>query len=167
MWLSKGKVPTLASAIVRPLVGGKLIETEAPHEVQRDIAAVLDQYLRDEQEISTKAREIAERRGSASEVGRIKRELAKQRGVGLGDDAIDYLLGQIVEMLMNSSNVDEIFAEDHQLKLAMRKPMRAEYALGEQMEETLRKRMKHVKEGSADWEIEYQRMRDEVSRRRS
>jgi hypothetical protein len=70
-------------------------------------------------------------------------------------------------MLMHSGNVDEIFAQDHQLKLAMRTPLRNEQAAAEQMEDTLRKRLKHVQEGSAQWEIEYQRMREEVTRRRN
>jgi hypothetical protein len=168
MWLSKGKVPSLASEIVRAIVGQGLVETEAPGEVQSDVVAVLDQYVRDEQEISSRARDIASRRGGApSEVGRVKRELAEQRGIGLGDDSIDYLLNQLIEMLMHSGSVEEIFAEDHQLKLVMRGPMRKLQAAEEQMEETVRKRMKHVQEGSSNWEIEYQRMRDEVTRRRS
>jgi hypothetical protein len=168
MWLSRGKVTSLASSIVQPLVNQKLIETDSPAEVQKDIAAVLEQYLRDEQEISAKARDVAQARGmSASDAGRIKRELAKERGVGLGDDAIDYLLNQLIEMLMHSGSVEEIFAEDHQLKLAMRRPLRDEYAAAEQTEETVRKRLKHVQEGSSAWEIEYQRMRDDVTRRRN
>jgi hypothetical protein len=168
MWLSRAKLPALASAIVRPLVDTQLIETDAPQGVQADILAVLEQYLRDEQDISSKARDIAAARGaSATDAGRIKRELAKQQGVGIGDDAIDYLLNQLVEMLMHSGSVEEIFAEDHQLKLVMRTPLRKEQATADQMDETVRKRLKHVEEGSSQWEVEYQRMREEVTRRRS
>jgi hypothetical protein len=168
MWLSRAKLPALASAIVRPLVDTQLIETDAPQGVQADILAVLEQYLRDEQDISSKARDIAAARGaSATDAGRIKRELAKQQGVGIGDDAIDYLLNQLVEMLMHSGSVEEIFAEDHQLKLVMRAPLRKEQATADQVDETVRKRLKHVEEGSSQWEVEYQRMREEVSRRRS
>lgn len=168
MWLSRAKLPALASAIVRPLVDTQLIETDAPQGVQADILAVLEQYMRDEQDISSKARDIAAARGaSATDAGRIKRELAKQQGVGIGDEAIDYLLNQLVEMLMHSGSVEEIFAEDHQLKLVMRTPLRKEQATADQMDETVRKRLKHVEEGSSQWEVEYQRMREEVTRRRS
>jgi hypothetical protein len=168
MWLSRAKLPALASAIVRPLVDTQLIETDAPSGVQADILAVLEQYLKDEQDISSKARDIAAGRStSTTDMGRIKRDLAKQQGVGIGDDAIDYLLNQLVEMLMHSGSVEEIFAEDHQLKLAMRTPLRKEQAAAEQMDENVRKRLKHVEEGSSQWEVEYQRMREEVTRRRS
>jgi uncharacterized protein len=168
MWLSRAKLPALASAIVRPLVDTQLIETDAPSGVQADILAVLEQYLKDEQDISSKARDIAAGRStSTTDMSRIKRDLAKQQGVGIGDDAIDYLLNQLVEMLMHSGSVEEIFAEDHQLKLAMRTPLRKEQAAAEQMDENVRKRLKHVEEGSSQWEVEYQRMREEVTRRRS
>jgi hypothetical protein len=70
-------------------------------------------------------------------------------------------------MLMHSGSVEEIFAQDHELKLAMRAPLRKEQAAAEQVDEAVRKRLKHVEEGSSQWEVEYQRMREEVSRRRS
>lgn len=168
MWLTRGKLPALSSAIVKALVDGELIETESPSGVQADILAVLEQYVRDEHDISSKARDLAAARNAPpTEVSRIRKELARQQGVGIGEDSMDYLLAQFVEMLMHSGNVDEIFAQDHQLKLAMRTPLRNEQAAAEQMEDTLRKRLKHVQEGSAQWEIEYQRMREEVTRRRS
>jgi uncharacterized protein len=168
MWLTRAKLPALASAIVKQLVEGQLIETESPAGVQADLLAVLEQYVRDEHEISTKARDLAAARGvPPTEASRLRKDLARQQGVGVGDDAIDYLLAQFVEMLMHSANVDEIFAQDHQLKLAMRGPLRNEQAAAEQMEDAVRKRLKHVQEGSSQWEIEYQRMREEVMRRRS
>ena len=168
MWLTRAKLPALSSAIVKALVDEELIETENPPGVQADLQAVLDQYVKDEHEISTKARDLATARGVApADATRIRKDLARQAGVGIGDDAIDYLLTQFVEMLMHSGSVEEIFAQDHELKLAMRTPLRKEQAAAEQMEDVVRKRLKHVEEGTSKWEIEYQRMREEVSRRRS
>jgi uncharacterized protein len=168
MWLTRAKLPTLSTSIVKALVDQELIETEAPQGVQADLLAVLEQYVRDEHEISTKARDLAAARNMGpTEVTRIRKDLARQQGVGIGDDAIDYLLAQFVEMLMHSGSVEEIFAQDHELKLAMRTPLRKEQAAAEQMDEVVRGRLKHVAEGSSEWEIEYRRMREEVTRRRS
>src|SRR5262245_52315983 len=106
MWLSRAKLPALSSAIVKALVDSQLILVESPAGVQADVLAVLEQYLRDEERISTKAREIASGRGSSpSELGRVKKELARQQGVGVGEDTIDYVLAQLVEMLMHSASV--------------------------------------------------------------
>jgi uncharacterized protein len=168
MWLTRAKLPALATSIVKALVDQELIETEAPQGVQADLLAVLEQYVRDEHEISTKARDLAAARNlGPTELTRIRKDLARQQGVGIGDDAIDYLLAQFVEMLMHSGSVEEIFAQDHELKLAMRTPLRKEQAAAEQMDEVVRGRLKHVAEGSSEWEIEYRRMREEVTRRRS
>lgn len=168
MWLTRAKLPALSTAIVKALVDQELVETESPQGVQADLLAVLEQYVRDEHEISTKARDLAAARNlGPTEVTRIRKDLARQQGVGIGDDSIDYLLAQFVEMLMHSGSVEEIFAQDHELKLAMRTPLRKEQAAAEQMEEVVRGRLKHVEEGSSQWEIEYRRMREEVTRRRS
>lgn len=168
MWLTRAKLPALASGIVKSLVDPELIETDARDGVQADILAVLEQYLRDEQDISTRARDIAAKRGAApADASRIKKELARQQGVGIGEETIDYLLSQLLEMLMHSGSVEEIFAQDHELKLAMRTPLRKEEAAAEQVEDVVRKRLKHMEEGSSQWEVEYQRLREEVTRRRT
>jgi uncharacterized protein len=168
MWLTRAKLPALSTSIVKALVDQELIETEAPQGVQADLLAVLEQYVRDEHDISTKARDLAAARNlGPTELTRIRKDLARQQGVGIGEDAIDYLLAQFVEMLMHSGSVEEIFAQDHELKLAMRTPLRKEQAAAEQMDEVVRGRLKHVAEGSSEWEIEYRRMREEVTRRRS
>ncbi len=168
MWLIRAKLPALAQAIVKPLVENELILTDAPADVQADVLAVLEQYMRDEQELSTKARDIASGRNAApSDASRIRKELARQQGIGIGEEAIDYMLNQLVEMLLHSGSVEEIFAQDHELKLAMRIPLRKEETAAEQADEAVRKRLKHVQEGTSQWEIEYQRMREEMTRRRS
>lgn len=145
----------------------KLIETDTPREVAKDLEAVLEGYLRDEQDIASRARDLAaSRQLSSSEHGRLRRQLAEQRGIRVGDDAIDYLLEQLVEMLMMSSSVDELFGEDHEIKRALRQPLRAEFEAEDAEEQIVRKRMKHVSEGTAQWEVEYQRIRREIGRRR-
>jgi uncharacterized protein len=167
MWLAPAKLADVASAIAKALVERKLIETESVKDVSADVAAVLEQYVRDEQDISTRARDLASARGvPPPEAARIKRDLAKQRGIGVGDDAIDYVLDQLLEMLMHSASVEEIFGADHELKRTMREPLRETDAAADKLDETVRGRLKHLAEGTAQWEIEYRRIREEIARRR-
>ena len=143
------------------------IETESVQEVQADVTAVLEQYVREEQDISTRARDLASARGMPpAEAARIKRELAKQRGIGVGDDAIDYVLDQLVEMLMHSANVDEVFAEDYELRRKMRDPLRKQLVEEQAFEQEVRGQLKHVQEGTGLWEIEYRRMMEDLRRRK-
>ena len=113
MRLHSAKVPEISHLMVHALTSSGDIENESPKEVELDVQAVLNQFITDEQEISDKAKDVLTQRGlPQTELGRIKKLLADERKIKLGEDAIDYLLDQLVEMLMHSANVDEIFAED-------------------------------------------------------
>jgi hypothetical protein len=167
MRLHSAKVPEIAAQIVKTLVDAGDIESEAPKEVELDVRSVLEQYIRDEQEVSDKAKDLVAGRGlPQTELARVKKALADERKIKLGDDAVDYLLDQLVEMLMHSANVDEVFAEDVELRRKMREPLRRQAALEEELQAEVRGRLKHVKEGTTMWEIEYRRMMEEIKRRK-
>jgi uncharacterized protein len=166
MWLHKARIAKVAQEMVSTLIADGSIESERPREVQLDVEAVLNQYLQDVQDINERARDMAAARGQGSELGRIRKVLADQRKVAIGDDAIDYLLDQLVEMFMHSNNVDEVFAQDFELRRKMRDPLRREQAAEVGLEEEVRGRLKHVQEGTQMWEIEYQRMLEDIKRRK-
>ena len=167
MRLYSAKVPQVASEIVAALTAEGDIECDAPKEVQLDVEAVLNQYVRDEQEITERARDMASARNlPSSELGRMRKLIADERGIKLGDDAIDYLLDQLLEMLMHSNNVDEIFSEDVELRRKMRGPLRKQAQAEDELEQQVRGRLKHVKEGTSMWEIEYRRMMEDIKRRK-
>lgn len=167
MRLHSAKVSQIAAEMVRNLTADGDIESEAPKEVQLDIEAVLNQYIRDEQEVSERAKDLMASRGlPQSEFGKMKKLVADDRKLKLGDDAIDYLLDQLVEMLMHSANVDEVFAEDVDLRRKMRGPLRAQVAAEEELEREVRGRLRHVQEGTSMWEVEYRRMMEDIKRRK-
>jgi hypothetical protein len=167
MRLYSAKVPQVAAEMVAGLVAEKAIECEQLDEVALDIQSVLSQYIRDEQEVSDRAKDLAAARNlPPAEVGRMKRLVAEERGIKVGDDAIDYLLDQLVEILMHSHNVDEIFAEDVDLRRIMRIPLRKQVAEEESLVAEVRGRLKHVQEGTRLWEVEYRRMMEDIKRRK-
>lgn len=167
MRLPASKLPDIASRIVSALLADGDIETESPKEVELDITAVLNQYVRDEQDVSDRAKTMMAARGlPQSEFSRMKRLIADQRQIKIGDDAVDYLLDQLVEMLMHSGNVDEIYAEDVELRRKMRGPLRDQLNAADDLQTEVRNRLKHVQEGTSLWEIEYQRMADDIRRRK-
>jgi hypothetical protein len=167
MRLFAAKLGTLASELVRALLGASAIETQSPGEVERDVEAVLNGYLKAEQEASDKARDFIQQRGLAtSEFGRLKRAAAEQRGIKVGDEALDYLLDQLVEMLLHSNNVDEVFAQDHELRRAMAPILKKHVSLEDELEKEARAQLKHVREGTSSWEIEYRRVMADIRRRK-
>lgn len=167
MRIPKSRVPQVASEMLRLLVEHQDIETEKPAEVEQDLQSVLNQYIRDEQDITDKAKELIARRGlPASQLGQVKRQLAEQRKIKLGDEALDYVVDQLIEFLMHSHNVDEIYAADHRLRRLLREPLRNLDAIDGAVDAQVRDQLKHVQEGTALWEVEYQRILEDVRRRK-
>lgn len=167
MRIPKARVPQVAAQILQSLIQHKDVETENPNEVQLDIEAVLNQYVRDEQEITEKARDTIAKRGlPSSQLSRVKQQLAEQRQLKIGEEAVDYLVDQLIEFLMHSHNVDEIYAPDHRLRRLIREPLRQVGDAEGALRDEVRAQMKHVKEGTAVWEVEYQRIMEDVRRRK-
>ena len=153
--------------MLKSLVDAKDIETQSPAEVKADIEAVLEQYIRDEQSTTERAKDLLASRGlPQSEYQRIRKLVADEKRIKIGDDAIDYVLDQLVEMLMHSANVDEVFAEDYELRRKMREPLRKQLVEEQAFEQEIRGRLKHVQEGTGLWEVEYRRMMEDLRRRK-
>jgi hypothetical protein len=167
MRLYSARIPKLAAEMVKALIADNDIEADSPKEVEADVEAVLSQYMRDEQSVNERAKETLAQRGlPQSEFSRIKKLIADERKIKIGEDAIDYILDQLVEMLMHSTNVGEIFVEDYVLRRKMRDPLRRLAAEEEELQAEVRAQLRHVKEGTSVWEVEYRRMMDDIKRRK-
>ncbi len=167
MFLAPHKISEVAREMVQSLLKEEHIETNLPREVQLDLEAVLNQYSRTEQDLLMKARATLDARGlSPRDLPRVLKGLADQRKVKVGEEALDYVLEQLVEMLLNSSNVEEVFAEDHDLRRQLREPLRKRAQDEVKVDKKVRSQLKHVKEGGALWEVEYQRMLEDIRRRK-
>lgn len=167
MHLHRGQLPALSRQIVKALVDNEDIEVVDRAEVERDVQAVLGNYVNDLDKVNQRARELVQQRGlPQGEYGRIKRLAAEQAGIKTGDEALDYLLTQLLQMLMHSGNVEEIYADDNVMRRRMRVFLRADDAKEVNLEAEVRAKLKHVKEGTRTWEIEYERMKAEIRRRK-
>ncbi len=167
MRLYSGKVPAIATEVVRALVAAKDIEAESPKEVESDIAAVLNQYLADEREVNDRAKDLIERTGKPpADYQRLRALAAEEKGIKLGDEALDYLLDQVVEMLMHSNNVDEVYAADVELRRKMAPVFKKHMAVDSTVDAEVRAQLRHLKEGTRDWEVEYSRILEQVRRRK-
>jgi uncharacterized protein len=167
MRLYSGKTAVIATEVVRALLTTKDIEAETPKEVEADVASVLNQYLSDEREVNDRAKEVLERTGKAqSEYARVRALVADEKGIKVGDDALDYLLDQVVEMLMHSNNVDEVFVEDIDLRRKMAPIFKKHMAVDAAIDTEVRAQLRHVREGTREWEVEYNRVLEQVKRKK-
>ena len=90
-----------------------------------------------------------------SEFGRVKKSVAEQRGLKVGEEVIEYLLDQIVEAYLYSANVEEVYASDLDLRRKMAPILKRHMLVEDELDREVRGRLKHVEEGTPAWEIEY------------
>jgi hypothetical protein len=167
MRLFSGKIPTISEEVVRVLTADGDIETEAPAEVILDVESVLKEYLRYEREISDEAKNRLEARGLPyAQLGKLKAQVAKEKGAPPTDETLPYLLEQIMNILFHSPNVVEIFAEDPDLRKKLAPVLKKHMDVGGELDEQVRSKIKNLEEGTATFEIEYARIMDDMKRKK-
>lgn len=167
MRLFPARVVPIATEIVRVLLASGDIEAERPREVELDVESVLKSYLSTEKEVNEKARELLDRTGRGTgDYNRVREQMADAKGIKLGDEALDYLLDQVVEMFEHSANVDEIFVENVELRRKMAPIFKRHMGQDDALDAEVRAQLKHVKEGTRDWDVEYGRMVEIVKRKK-
>lgn len=170
MRLYASKAPTIATEAVRALVTQKDIEVEdagAHGEVVKDIESVLKSYLDTERIVDEKTRDLLEKtnRGQ-NEFPKVRQQIAEHHGIKVGDETLDYLLDQVVQMLMHSHNVEEVFAEDIELRRRMTPIFKKHMGVDSELDGEVRGQLKHLKEGTSHWDIEYAKVLETVKRKR-
>jgi len=167
MRIYAGKIPTIAAEVVQSLISAGDIETANRKEVEQDIASVLNTYLETDRQVTERAKDLMQSRNlGQQEFNRTKRLVADQRDFKIGDDMLDYVLDQMVEILMHSANVEEIFAEDVDMRRKMAPILKRHMAVDEELDRETRAQIKHVEEGTRTWEVEYRRVMEEIRRRK-
>ena len=167
MRLYSTKVSPIAAEVVRVLTASKDIEAEAPKEVEADVAAVLNNYLSIEREVNDRTKDVLERTARPqTEFNRIREQVAAQKGIKLGEDMLDFLLDQVVEIFHHSTNVDEIYCEDVELRRKMAPVFKKHMLVDDALDGEVRAQLRHLTEGTRTWDIEYARILEQVKKKR-
>lgn len=166
MRLYAGKIDSISAEIVHRLVTDEDIDVDSAHEAELDVASVLKEYLRVDRELTERAKDILEIRGlSYSHFGRTKRTLADQKDFGLGEEGITWMINQLLEAFMQSSHIEEIYADDATLRRKIRAILAAQMTVDEELDRQVRERIKNLQEGTQTWEIEYNKVLEQMKNR--
>lgn len=161
-------IPKIAKDIIRNLLANRLIEAEDGHrdDAELDLAGVIVGYLNDVDKVSQDAHEALERHGlGVEQFGRIKRTLAQQRNVALGDEAVDHVLNRMIAALFESRHIEEVFGEDNDIRQQMHASLKKYIGVDEELDREVRGRLKNLREGTAEWEVEYGRLIEQMRHR--
>lgn len=169
MRLFSGKVPPLAREVVQTLIASGSIEVTAEEvpEVVLDVESVLKEYIRAEREITDQARDIiATQKRSHSDLKKIRAQIARERSFGIDEEAIEYLITQIIEALIHSRHVEEVYGMDNDLAVHLGPVLRKHLAADEELDSEVRRRIRNLQEGTSTWDIQYRKVMEELRRSR-
>lgn len=143
------------------------IDDQKLEEAELDVAAILVEYCNAEDRLNQETRDALTRKGlSAERFAQVKRGLAEAKNHKTGEDGAEYVINQMLEALMHSRNVEEVFAEDHEMRRKITETMRKYLGIDEDIDREARSRLKNLREGTADWDMEYERIVAQLKRAR-
>jgi len=160
-------IPLIARDITEALTKNEDIELEEglEKEAPKDFEAILNEYQRSEREISDLAKDVLNSRGwGNAKFSEARKIAATARKFPMGDDALDYVINQMLEYMLISPNIAEVYAEDHVMRKRIVVIMRRYLKLDDELDMEVRKRLKNKQEGTRDWEIAYRKTMEEVRR---
>ncbi len=162
-------VPIIAREIIQRLTQENDVEVEAIRvaDAELDMAAIMREYLANEERVNQATREALERRGyDFSKFNQVKREMADVRGFKLGDDGVEFLINQMLEFLLISRNIEEVFSDDTGMRPKILQVMKKHLDIDEDIDREAKGRLKHLQEGTSAYEIEYQKALEQIRRAR-
>jgi hypothetical protein len=162
-------IPAIAREVIQTLTkeGDIEVETLRLADAEMDMAAIMREYLAAEERVNQATREALERRGyDHSRFNAVKREMADVRGFKMGDEGIEYVIGQMIEFLLISRNVEEVYSDDPALRRKIVVIFKKHLDVDQELDREARARMKNLQEGTAEWDVEYGRTLDQLRRAR-
>lgn len=162
-------VPIIAREIIERLKhdGDVEIEPIRVADAELDMSAIMREYLANEERVNQATREALERRGyDHSKFAQVKREMADVRGFKLGDEGIEFVINQMLEFLLVSRNVEEVFAQDEAMRRKILQVVKKHCDIDDDVDREARGRLRHLEEGTSAYEIEYQKALEQIRRAR-
>ena len=169
MKIYKGRIPMMADEIANKLIEEKAVEVveEELREFRLDIEAVLKSYVDTDRRIHEEAQDIVSKRNlDFGSLNRIKHEIARKYDFALGDDAIDWITDQLIEVLYHTTHVEEVWSDNNEIRRIARPILLKHTSVDDEVDVEVRKRIKNLTEGSMAWDVKYQQVLEDVRRRK-
>ncbi|AGC44342.1 MULTISPECIES: DUF507 family protein [Myxococcus] len=162
-------IPIISREAIQQLMQDGDIEVEPMRvaDAEMDLSAIMREYLANEERVNQATREALERRGyDYSKFNQVKREMADVRGFKMGDEGIEYVINQMIEFLLISRNVEEVFSADTSLRQKIFAVMKRHLDVDDEIDKEARSRLKHLQEGTSAFDIEYNKTVEQIRRAR-
>jgi uncharacterized protein len=162
-------IPIISRECIQQLMQDGDVEVEPMRvaDAEMDLSAIMREYLANEERVNQATREALERRGyDYSKFNQVKREMADVRGFKMGDEGIEYVINQMIEFLLISRNVEEVYSADNVLRQKIYVVMKKHLDVDDEIDKEARSRLKHLQEGTSAFDIEYNKTVEQIRRAR-
>ena len=162
-------IPIISRECIQKLMQEGDVEVEPLRiaDAEMDMSAIMREYLANEERVNQATREALERRGyDYSKFNQVKREMADVRGFKMGDEGIEFVINQMIEFLLISRNIEEVFSPDNVIRQKIFAIMKKHLDVDEEIDREARTRLKHLQEGTSAFDIEYNKTVDQIRRAR-
>lgn len=169
MRIYRKKISPIAESIVDTFVRDGDIEIMGSlhNTVVRDVARFIEEYADREQALSDTTREIMERKGlSDNQFNKVRDILAEEKGIPLGDEAMEYLADKIIRYMLTEDSIDEVYSEDPDMRKKIFDVFNRYIDVEEDIDREVRARLKNIPENSPIFRIEYEKVLREVKRKK-
>lgn len=166
MRLYASKINPIVEAASKALVDPGHLEVNDRDEFKRDVESILREYIRKNREVTERSKDILEMRGLPySDLYRVRRQIAEEQDFGIGDDSLSWIANQLLELFMQSQFVEEIFLDDAGLRSIVKDVLKRHMQHDDDLDREVRRQLKHLTDGTEDFDVEYQRQLDMVRRK--
>lgn len=169
MHLYRRTVPKIAKDLVQSLCEQEFVEVEEEklEEAELDVAAVMVQHLDGQDFVIDEARKAMTKRGIGPErFAQVKKSIAEARKVKIGQEAEEELHNRILYALFESKHIAEIYAQDNEIRKTVKECIDKFTHVPEEVDQAARERLKNIREGTPEWEIEYPRVVNQIKRQK-
>lgn len=169
MKLYRAKIPAIARQCIEALLedGDIEIVPGMKEEAERDLEAIMEDYLRRDADLRERVRDHMSDAGIPyDEYGKTRSKLADSAEHPMGDDVERYLVRQFIENMMISPNIDEVYADDRAMYRKLMDVVRAHHVDEEEIRAEAREKIKNVQEGTMEFEIAMRHAVRDVKKRR-
>ncbi len=163
-------IPSIAQDILRALSkdGDIEIKDNRMDEAVLDVSKVFRDYLEEEEELNQEAMIIIQNKNLApKDFAAVKAKLAEERGFDYGDDTIEMLLADVVEALLKSKNIEEVYEENGTLIKKMHEVIKKYLDVDAELDREAREQLKNLEEGSLEWDIAYRKAIHEIKKKKN
>jgi len=167
MRLYRSQIENISQQILEQLLKDGDVELADHQEAGLDVQSVLKEYLRLERVVSEETKDTISRQNlDRGQFGRVRSLVAKNHGFAYGQEGIFWMTSQIIETLMESNHVHEVFAEDKILHKKIKQIITQQMKLDDLLDSAAREQLKHLQEGTEKWDIEYKKALETLRRKR-